>query len=504
MKPVSFCVLILLVISTLSACPILAATIYVPVDQPTIQAGIDAAVDGDLILVAPGTYVENVAFLGKEITVRSESGRNKTVIDGGQVDSVVIFTYGETEGVVIEGFKIRNGHSEFGGGIYCNGSSFLIENCEISDNNAIGDGGGIYCTESSNPVIKRCPILNNHSYEGCGGGIYCSYSTLSIEDSAISQNSSYDFGGGIRCSNTPSTIKNCTITNNHSGYGGGGISLYHSHSSIMNCAILYNHAENHGGGIQYHLGESVMVFNCMIKHNLAQAEGGGIYSTTPSTVVECEISQNQAQGGGGIYCESQISVVNCMITRNESFRGGGVYCLGVGSKEFLHCTISDNHAYISGGGIGCLYRASPTMTNCILWGDLAPNGPELWVGMFIDAARMTLSYCDVQGGDVAAYVAPGSTLYWLDGNIDADPLFLADLDYHLRPGSPCIHAGTDAGVYTDIDGQSRPWGAGFDMGADEFSTEHCSVIASSGNQFVALYLVPALALIFFSRRFLRR
>jgi len=99
----------------------------------------------------------------------------------------------------------------------------------------------------------------------------------------------------------------------------------------------------------------------------------------------------------------------------------------------------------------------------------------------------------------------GSTLEWQEGNIEADPLFiLSRANYHLRPDSPCIDAGKDAGVYKDIDGQDRPWGAGFDMGADEFSTEPCSVIASSGNQFLAFYLFPALMLIYFRRRFLRR
>jgi hypothetical protein len=57
-------------------------TIRVPADQPTIQAGIDAAIPGDTVLVAPGTYVERISFLGKAITVQSETGPAGTVIDG--------------------------------------------------------------------------------------------------------------------------------------------------------------------------------------------------------------------------------------------------------------------------------------------------------------------------------------------------------------------------------------------------------------------------------------
>ena len=71
-----------LFISTLFACPALAATIHVPADQPTIQAGIDAAVNGDLVLVSPGTYIENVNFADKAITLQSETGAEETIIDG--------------------------------------------------------------------------------------------------------------------------------------------------------------------------------------------------------------------------------------------------------------------------------------------------------------------------------------------------------------------------------------------------------------------------------------
>ena len=94
----------------LSPCPASGDTIHVPEDQPTIQAGIDAAVDGDLVLVAPGTYVENIDFLGKAIAVQSEDGADVTIIDGNQEGSVVIFISGETEYSSILGFTISNGN----------------------------------------------------------------------------------------------------------------------------------------------------------------------------------------------------------------------------------------------------------------------------------------------------------------------------------------------------------------------------------------------------------
>jgi len=75
-------------------------TLNVPGDYATIQGAIDAAVNGDTVLVAPGTYVENIDFLVKAITVKSSSGAEATVIDGGNppdpdFGSVVTFSNGE-------------------------------------------------------------------------------------------------------------------------------------------------------------------------------------------------------------------------------------------------------------------------------------------------------------------------------------------------------------------------------------------------------------------------
>ena len=72
-----------------------AAVINVPADQPTIQDAIDVAQTGDTVLVAPGTYLENINFSGKNITVKSSNGNKVTIIDGGHNTSVVTFDSGE-------------------------------------------------------------------------------------------------------------------------------------------------------------------------------------------------------------------------------------------------------------------------------------------------------------------------------------------------------------------------------------------------------------------------
>ncbi len=150
----------------------------------------------------------------------------------------------------------------------------------------------------------------------------------------------------------------------------------------------------------------------------------------------------------------------------------------------------------------CDDYSSPSVINCIFWENSAIVGAEIAIGGFSQPANLTVSYSNVQGGEAAAYVQPDASLYWLDRNIDADPLFVGLFDYHLSAGSPCIDTGTDAGVYTDIDGQSRPSGAGYDMGAYEFLPGPCKsriVPVSSGP--VSLYLIPALSLSLLVRRF---
>jgi len=86
-------------------------TIHVPADQQTIQGAINAANNGDTVLVAPGTYYENINFMGKAITVTSSAGAAQTTIDGGKKGTVVTFNAGEGLNSVLNGFTVQNGAS---------------------------------------------------------------------------------------------------------------------------------------------------------------------------------------------------------------------------------------------------------------------------------------------------------------------------------------------------------------------------------------------------------
>ncbi|HUS84372.1 MAG TPA: hypothetical protein VMX56_04445, partial [Anaerolineales bacterium] len=110
----------LVVFSVLSVFPGLAESkLRVPQDYPRIQAAIDAASDGDTVLVAPGTYYETIDFLGKAITVESETIPEETIIDAGGAGSVVTFDSEEGRDSVLRGFLLRGGYGNLvGGGVY--------------------------------------------------------------------------------------------------------------------------------------------------------------------------------------------------------------------------------------------------------------------------------------------------------------------------------------------------------------------------------------------------
>jgi len=143
-------------------------------DFDNIQAAVDAASDGDEIIVMPGTYTstanEVVHVLGKEVWLHSSKGAEVTFIDGEGVRRGILCTNGETSSTIIEGFTITNGYANDGGGMYNWSSSPTLTNCTFENNNAYFSGGGMW-NNGSNPTLTDCTFANNTA-EGSGGGMY--------------------------------------------------------------------------------------------------------------------------------------------------------------------------------------------------------------------------------------------------------------------------------------------------------------------------------------------
>lgn len=418
-------VIVLLLLVTLPALSF-SATIYVPVDFSTIQQAIDAAANGDTILVASGTYVENIDFKGKAIYVKSEQGPSATIIDGNNTDSVVVFQTGESNSSVLDGFLIQYGHSYDGGGIYCsNNSSPKLINNIIRDNNADHNGGGIYCSNNSYPEISNNLIRDNNAANE-GGGIGAYDSSPNILNNLIYRNWADDHGGGIFCQNSSPSITNNIIHDNEADdVDGGGICLWGcvepALCTIANNRIFNNKADNEGAGIAS-IKSNVVITNNIIFRNIAGGGGGGVYIT---------------------YNQNTMNVTNCIITENEAAAGGG--------------------------GIYCSNYACPVITNTIIWNNPKGGNSEIHGG----SGNPDVTFCDIKGG------WPGV------GNIDADPRFVdpdgpdnnpltgEDNDYHLLYISPCRNTGNNSAPnipVDDFEGDPRIAHGVVDMGADEFHT----------------------------------
>ena len=141
-------------------------------DHRTIQAGIDAAADGDEVIVGDGTYTgmgnKDLYFHGKAITVRSENGPENTIIDCEGDGRGINFQSGEGSDSIIQGITIAHGTAYMGGGIYCSDSSPSINNCRIIGNSAGSEGGGIYTRSNSSPTILNCVFSGNTADYGGG------------------------------------------------------------------------------------------------------------------------------------------------------------------------------------------------------------------------------------------------------------------------------------------------------------------------------------------------
>ncbi len=168
-----------------------ASTVYVDWsgggDHTTIQEGIAAASRDDTVLVAAGTYSgplnRDITFGGKDVYLISETGPDFTIIDCGNAARGFVFTNGETQSAIVEGFTIMNGvapssgeTAEWGGALYCTNSAVVILGCSFEDCYA-GYGGTMYCGISARVAIVSCTFEANHPYGFGLGAHWSTYST---------------------------------------------------------------------------------------------------------------------------------------------------------------------------------------------------------------------------------------------------------------------------------------------------------------------------------------
>ena len=281
-----------------------SATINIPADYPTIQQGIIAAVNGDTVLVAPGTYNENINFTGKAITVKSSDSPLNTTIKGKPYCQVVRFRSGEKSDSILIGFTITNNCY---GGIECYSSSPTIMDNIITGITA-SSSAGIRCFKSSSIIIDNIIMGNKTSYLGGGAGISCTMSSPIIVNNTIYGNTA-TFGGGISCDSSSPTITNNIIFENTADVGGGIFLNNCSKMTILNNTIFSNNVNSGNGGGIYFNGCFGAITNTIFWNNSA-ATGPEMWIGKTNYPSILTVNNSDVKGGqSSVYIEPN-SILN--------------------------------------------------------------------------------------------------------------------------------------------------------------------------------------------------
>ena len=307
-----------------------AATIHVPGDQPTIQTGLAAALPGDTVLVACGSYFEHGLVLGEGVCLRSGTGDPAcvTIDAGGQ--GRVMECAGLDAPVRVEGITVTGGADGVeGGGILCEYATIALSACVFRDNQSGVYGGAVTVVDGS-VTLDDCLFESNHCTED---------------------------GGGFNCTRSPLEMNRCVFRGNTANYGGAAVIV--------------------GGGL-------LRIEDCFFEGNSATERGGAVAVMACAPLFSrCTFDGNSAAHGGAFYCllGGNAHIGSCTLINNAgSLSGGGINSMT--AAPFLNNSIIAFSP--SGEAVSCGGNLIPTLHCCDLFG----NADGDWVGCIADQAKI--------------------------------------------------------------------------------------------------------------------
>lgn len=380
-----------------------AAVRLVPRDYATVQAAINAAANGDVVIVSPGRYIGGISFKGKSIIVRSTAPNSvpvvtATILDGNLVGRVVNFTNGETSAAVLSGFTITRGKAAKGAGIYAYGASPTISYCLITGNRATGAGGGVYYAGGGSIIHN---VIRNNTAGANGGGVNLEGYPPRLTQNVIQGNRAQS-GAGIATNFANPLIADNVIMGNQAVHRGGGILIMRNTANIVRNVIIRNSAPDGGAGLLVSLATATAGSNTFSNNTLSAAI---LSQSTGSIVLKNSIVAFNPAGAVSLQDDGNATIRYCDFYGNGASQFSGTTDAVVGLRGnisadplFVNIANNDFHEKSWAGHYNLLtgtWVSDAVNSPCIDKGDPAglysleplPNGDRLNMGAYGNTAQ---------------------------------------------------------------------------------------------------------------------